>query len=322
MSTYQQLPIKTKPKRPIRVVITTLVILICVVIIACLGLSYYITTQLIHPKHKSVTLNPGDVGLTYKNVAFKSHDGKVTLKGWEMPAATSTNKWIITSHGYTGNRLIWPTNGSPKGTPGLDLFKFLHDNGYNVLTFDYRNSGASGGTTTTVGYYEQQDLLGAIDALLKENPNAQIGLMGWSQGAATTLLTAYQSPAVKVAVADSSFSNLGSYLNTNLTHWSHLPSFPFNPLILKLWVPLSIHINPNNVSPIQSAEKYKGPLLLIASTSDGTIPYTNSQSIYQATEQGNVTFDLFHGPDHTMEFVDQPAAYEKDVLDFFKKNNF
>jgi uncharacterized protein len=155
MSTYQQLPIKSKPKRPFRIVISTLVILLCLVIIASLGLSYYITNQLIHPKHKAVTLNPGDVGLTYKNVAFKSHEGKVTLKGWEMPASTSTDKWIITSHGYTENRLIWPTDGSPKGEPGLDLFKFLHDNGYNVLTFDYRNSGASGGTTTTVGYYEQ-----------------------------------------------------------------------------------------------------------------------------------------------------------------------
>lgn len=325
MSINQNLPIKNKPKRPFRrIFLTTLISILCLLVISVLGVSYYITNKLIHPAHKQVTLNPGDIGLSYQDIQFTSHEGKVQLKGWEMKASSTTNKWIITSHGYTGNRLIWPDQGHPKGEPGLQLFKFLHDNGYNVLTFDYRNSGASGGHTTTVGYYEQQDLLGAIDELLKEHPNAQIGLMGWSQGAATTLLTAYQSPAVKLAVADSSFSNLGSYINHNLTKWSHLPSVPFNPLILKLWIPLSINVKPNQVSPISGAEKYKGPLLLMASTTDSTIPYTNSETINKgvAKVSSHVQLDLFHGPGHTMEFIDQTKTYETDILAFFKQNNF
>jgi hypothetical protein len=325
MSTFENLPLKGGPSRKrasTHFITRTVIIVICVLLVLVLGLSYYITNQLIHPKHKPVTLLPKSVGLAYTDVTFKSHDGQVHLKGWEMPAEHPTHKWFITSHGYTGNRLIWPTKGQPKGEPGLDFFKFLHQQGYNVLTFDYRNSGKSGGSTTTVGFYEQQDLLGAIDQILKQDPKAEIGLIGWSQGAATTLLTAYQSPAVKLAIADSSFSNLGTYLNTNLPKWSHLPSLPFNPLILNLWVPLMIHVNPSSVSPIEAAGKFKGPLLLIASTSDPTIPYRNSQAIFKSDHNNNVSFDSFHGPGHTMEFVDQPQEYEKDLLDFLAKNNF
>jgi uncharacterized protein len=325
MSTYENLPLRGRPRRKRylnRLIIRTSIILVCFLLLLVLGLSYYITNQLIHPKHKPVTLHPQSVGLSYTNVTFKSHDGNVNLKGWEIPASIPTHKWFITSHGYTGNRLIWPTQGQPKGQPGLDFFKFLHHQGYNVFTFDYRNSGESGGKTTTVGFYEQQDLLGAIDAVLKKDPKAEIALIGWSQGAATTLLTADKSPAVKVAIADSSFSDLGTYLNTNLPKWSHLPSLPFNPLILNIWVPLMIHVNPSGVSPIVEAGKFKGPLLLIASTSDSTIPYSNSQAIYKADHHNNVTFDSFNGPGHTMEFVDQPQKYESDLLDFLAKNNF
>ena len=325
MSTYENLPLRGRPRKKRnlkRVIIGTCITIICVVLLIVLGLSYYITNQLIHPEHKTITLQPQSVGLTSTDVTFKSHDGNVNLKGWEMPADVPTHKWFITSHGYKGDRLIWPTQGQPKGEPGLDFFKFLHHQGYNVLTFDYRNSGESGGQTTTVGFYEQQDLLGAIDHVLKQDPHAEIGLIGWSQGAATTLLTAHKSPAVKVAIADSSFSDLGTYLNTNLPKWSHLPSLPFNPLILDIWVPLMINVNPTSVSPIVEAGKFKGPLLLIASTDDHTIPYGNSQLIYKDDPNKNVTFDTFHGPDHTMEFVDQPKKYEKDLLDFLAKSNF
>ncbi len=324
MSTHQNSPIlQTRPNRVRKTMIRTLVGLIILFLVVVLALSYYVTNQLIHPKHKPVTITPSAIGLTYKNIQFESHDGTVLLKGWEIPAPNTTHKWFITSHGYTGNRLIWPTQGHPKGEPGLEFFKFLNNHNYNVLTFDYRNSGESGGHTTTVGFYEQQDLLGAIDTILKQDPKAQIALIGWSQGAATTLLTAPQSPAVKVAIADSSFSNLGSYLNINLPKWSHLPSFPFNELILKMWVPLTIHVNPNKVSPVLEAETFHKPLLLMGSTTDPTIPFKNSQAIYAATKSiEDVTLDTFTGPGHTMEFVDQPATYEKELLDFLNKHHF
>lgn len=126
MSTYHNLPLKKEPKRPFgKKMIWMISSLIILILFFVFGLSYYITHQLIHPSHKPVTLKPSEIGLSYTDVSFKSHDGKVTLKGWEMRASHPTNKWIITSHGYTGNRLIWPTVGSPKGEPGLQLFKFF-----------------------------------------------------------------------------------------------------------------------------------------------------------------------------------------------------
>src|SRR5690625_6435167 len=67
-------------------------------------------------------------------------------------------------------------------------------------------------------------------------------------GGSTALLAAAQSDDVVGVVADSPFSDLEDYLKVNLPVWSHLPDFPFTPLILGI-MPIITDLDPKEPSP-------------------------------------------------------------------------
>lgn len=299
----------------------TLITVLIFLFAAVMGISYYVTNSLIHPARKPVALTPLSVQLPYQSITFKSDVDHIPLKGWVMKPTKPTHKWIVLSHGYTGNRLIWPTINHGKN--GLIFMKMLVQHGYNVVTFDYRNSGESGGHQTTVGYYEQRDLDGAVDHVVKLDPKAQVALLGWSQGAATTLLSGSHSKAVKLVVADSSFANLRNYLTTNLPHWSHLPQYPFTPVILDFWVPILSGLDTNKVSPIKAVQAINVPILLVHSTADSAIPVTNSIDIYNKYKQTkDITLETFPKAAHTESYILFPKNYETMLMQFFKKKGF
>lgn len=299
----------------------TLIIVILFLFIVIMGLSWYVTDSLIHPESKPIKLTPQSVSLPYEPITFESRKDHVKLKGWVMKPANATHKWVVLSHGYRGNRLIWPT--IDKGKDGLKFMKMLVQNGYNVVAFDYRNSGESGGSQTTVGYYEQLDLDGAVDHIVEKDPQAQVALIGWSQGAATTLMSASHSPAVKLAVADSSFSNLSNYLKTNLPHWSHLPQYPFTAIILNFWIPVLSGLDTSKVAPINAVEDFDGPILLVHSAADQAIPIKNSKKIYERYRQSkDITFKIFPKAAHTESYILFPKAYEKMLMQFFSEKGF
>ena len=94
-----------------------------------------------------VLRRPSEIGLKYDEVFFQSLDG-VPLEGWFIPA--SSNKLIICNHFMPGNRYGYA--GHLKGLEGfggfevnfLPYYKALHEEGYNILTYDIRNHGQSG----------------------------------------------------------------------------------------------------------------------------------------------------------------------------------
>ncbi|WJH33118.1 alpha/beta hydrolase [Paenibacillus sp. CC-CFT747] len=207
-----------------RLVRITLVLAVLLTLCAA-GLSTYVGWSLTHPAKKPLTEMPSDYGLSYEKISFPSRDGKISLKGWFLPGAEGTGgKTVIIAHGYSKNRLQDDAHIMP-------LVQSIIKEGYGVVMFDFRNSGESGGSLTSVGEYEEQDLLGAIDWVKQEHPG-RTALLGFSMGASTALMAAAEEPSVASVIADSPFSHLERYLKENLPAWSHLPSFPFTPLIL------------------------------------------------------------------------------------------
>ncbi len=250
-----------------------LIVLVILLFIACLSLSVYVGLSLTKIDRKPITETPADYGMSYQDEQFLSEDGKTKLKGWTIEPEGEAKATIIMAHGYSGNR-------QEIASGFLPLSHDLTQEGYRIVTFDFRNSGESDGTMTTVGVKEQLDLLGVIKSV-KQETSEPIILYGISMGGATSLLAGSQSNDVQAVIADSPFSDLTTYLRENLPVWTNLPSFPFTPLILGT-VPLITDLNPSDASPIEAVQNKKDmPIFFIHGDGDQTIPYTESEKMVQ-----------------------------------------
>ncbi|WPD20217.1 alpha/beta hydrolase [Thermaerobacter composti] len=191
---------------------------------------------------------------------------------------------------------------------------------FNVLMFDFRNSGESGGDRTTVGQDEVQDLAAAVEWVRRTHgPDQAVGLLGWSMGAVTAILTAGGAEPVQAVVADAPFADLQTYLEENLSHWTGLPDFPFNWLIRTLLPPL-VDVHPERVRPVEAVTRMAPtPLLLIHGTADTVIGPHHSRHLQIVAERSGVPVELWEveGAGHVKAYATAPDAYRQRVVAFF-----
>ncbi|GLG01966.1 alpha/beta hydrolase [Alicyclobacillus hesperidum subsp. aegles] len=296
-------------RRAIRISAMVVLLLAFVAWIATLAVSYVVCKQLTHPTRKPVTETPAIDGLAYQNIRFPSRIDHLSLSGWLIPAAKKTDRIVIEAHGYRQNRIL--------DHPALPVAKALHDAGFAVLMFDFRDEGDSSGNEVSVGEYEVRDLLGAID-YAHAHGYAEIGIIGYSMGASTALEATALDPSVGATIADSPFADLQTYLQQNMGTWTHLPAFPFDAEIF--WEAKHIfHLDPTAVDPLRDLASAKPrPILLIAGEADTTIPMQNSEEIYA---------ELKHNPEdrlwlvpkavHVGAYDVEPGPYLHRVVQFF-----
>ncbi|HEY7780179.1 MAG TPA: alpha/beta fold hydrolase [Ktedonobacterales bacterium] len=133
-------------------------------------------------------------GLRVTTVRFAASDG-VPLAGW-LAIATPAAPTIILVHGSKGSRADM-----------LPYARFLYAAGYNVLLYDSRGCGASGGWGISDGVREPDDVIGAVRYLAARSDLTvkRYGVLGISLGAGTAILAAAREPRLAAVVADSAW---------------------------------------------------------------------------------------------------------------------
>lgn len=285
---------------------------VIVIILAVFFIAGKVGWQLIHPIRKEITASPGEYGLDFLEVFFTSREDNLRLKGWFLPAKESRIT-IIVAHGYGENRQY-------DYIPILPLAKNLVSEGYNVLLFDFRNSGESEGKMTSVGKYETRDILGAVDFLKKEKAQqaGRIVVYGFSMGAATAILAAAEDKRIGAVIADSPFADLKSYLESNLEVWTKLPAFPFN-LAFMLITPLLTGLDPSSVSPLRVIKSLTPrPVLFIHGEADQSIPSDNSRLLLEVSNNPHAQLWLVPGAGHVESYSKEPEKYQQKINQFLK----
>lgn len=169
-----------------------------------LGLGYivtcYVFAQLtLNPRRQPVVATPADYGLEYEEIEFHSPD-HLRLKGWFIPG--NPRKVLLVTHPMFCNRHgFLVRNKSIFVAANIDIdfllvIKALHDAGYSILTFDFRNHGASDDGLTGVGLNEYQDVLGALEYLEGHTDlaHAELGLVGFCMGANSIIVALSRDP--------------------------------------------------------------------------------------------------------------------------------
>ena len=244
------------------------------------------------------SITPKDLGLDYEEVSFVSED-KVTLRGWFIRHKQSLEaRTIIALHGYPAD----------KGNI-LPAIAFLTEK-YNLLLFDFRYLGASDGHYSTVGAEETRDLRSAIE-FLKSRGIKEVGVWGFSMGAAVALMVAPQQIEVKAIVSDSSYARLD--LMAPVLFRLPFLKYPLASL-MGLWAKLFLGVDLEKVSPMESAKSLNIPVLIIHSKGDLLIPFRHA-SLLQESLRNNGKAEFWF---HENFFHGQLAPdYQRRVADFF-----
>lgn len=237
---------------------------------------------------------PDEEGLEYENVFFPSEDG-VPLEGWYIPKRGS-DKIIIANHPRWFNRAGLPSHLEPwksfGGATGNDFevnfvpdYKILHDAGYNILAYDFRNFGQSGGANGgvfSVGRYESRDVIGSIEYVTKREDTSSmlIGLFSRCVGANSTMFAMERRPEVfadiRCMVAPQPLSS-GVAMERALERLG-IPMSYMTQLDTKIRLQTSFSIS--QFSPVEWAKSVRIPTFLYQVKNDAYTRPSDVQSMY------------------------------------------
>jgi fermentation-respiration switch protein FrsA (DUF1100 family) len=262
----------------------------------------------LHPVRVAVEDDPGEHGIRYEPVSFSSPLDGTPLKGWYMPASPSTGRAIVIAPGIDDNRLV--------GGVTLDLAPTLIAAGFDVLAFDLRGEGESGGGPITFGAREQWDVLGAVEEA-RSRGAARVGVLAFSLGAGAAILAAARSDAIDALVTDSAFADLGETLRRELER-DGVPA----PIVSYglLFYPLLAGTDLGTVSPVSAiGDVAPRPILLIHGTADETVGVEDSERLLAAAGASTTERWLVPGGRHTRSYFIDPEAYAAKVSAFFER---
>ena len=269
----------------------------------------YIVRQMNRQKRRTYRdgymISAYETGVPCENITFKTEDG-IELSGW-LFGRKRNKKFVIALHGHFGRK-----------SDVIGISSGLYREGLSVFLFDMRSCGESQKARQSIAFFEQLDLKAAIDAVLRIEPAARLGLHGFSMGAALALL---QSGHEKVGaiVADSSFTSLEDMISLKFKQFRV-------PFLSALFLGLAEFLNRrvygysiSAVSPLDAMNKiHENPILFIHGTRDSIIPASCSERLYEECTSRQKELWLQETEHCGIYFADRQKYIHRSAS-FFKK---
>jgi fermentation-respiration switch protein FrsA (DUF1100 family) len=268
----------------------------------------YLVYQYARARGQWGTAEPPD-GLA-EEVAFSSAEDGIPISGWFFRAdVEAPTPSLVLCHGvWTGRRECLP------------LALRFREAGYNVLCFDFRAHGLSGGRFTSVGYRETNDVLGAVD-YLKQRPEVdptRIGVVGFSMGAAASIQAAARTDDIAALVADSAYATFLDAANYSFHVITRVPSFPIAAMAIR-WAKWIVNVDASQLRPIDVIGRISPrPVLILHGELDEIVPARHARELFQAAEEPKELW-IAPGAHHVGTRDDDPDSYFARVERFLRQ---
>lgn len=239
--------------------------------------------------------------LEKKDYTVPSYDGYI-LHAQFLKNPGDTDRFVIISHGNTGNRF-----GSMK------YASMYLEKGFNVIVYDLRGHGLDEPTFCSYTVRERKDLLAMIRDSRARYPHASLfGIHGESLGAAASVAVLEEKPPIDFVVSDCGFSDIVPVLKAKMADM-HVPGFLVD--LASVFVRLRFGCSFSQMRPIESLNENTVPILFIHGADDHFIAPEHSKRMKEATK-GYAELHLIPGAGHAKSILTDPKAYREYVANF------
>ncbi|HEY8199422.1 MAG TPA: alpha/beta fold hydrolase [Candidatus Limnocylindrales bacterium] len=276
-----------------------------------LGLAWLAARSLVMPVRRPLPRTPADLGLTFESLELSGVDG-IRLASWWI-AADRPRATAVLVHGFRSTR-----------NELLDHVPSLHALGVDVVLYDARACGQSGGALSTMGWREQEDLRAVIDQVFSRSEGRPVVVMGHSLGAATAILEGADDARVIAFVLEAPFTAIDDVVGRSFRHFTrpHLPAFPFAPLAVRL-AEARVGQHRSAVRPVDVIERLAPrPVLLVSGGHDAFVTPADARRLVDRAGS-SCTWWLIEEAGHpggaNDPFKIAPDEYQRRVADLVER---
>lgn len=312
-------------KKKRKLILTALTVVLCFFAGSLWAVTdYLISYALLRPEESSSSSNSSSksrkTSATKEKVALWKEDTLMVpqeitsfdgLNLWAMSYLQESHSdlWLIGVHGYQSSY-----------TSIEDVAMECHQRGFHVLLPDLRGHGNSEGEYIGMGFHDSWDILAWIDAIIGENPQANIALFGLSMGGATVMMTAGQESLpsnVFAVIEDCGYTDVYTMVEQQLYELYGVPAFPLLP-ITNFMAEFQTNYNLKDASPIEFLQSASLPMLFIHGDQDPYVLPFMQQELYHAYE-GEKEILTIPQAGHVASRRTEPEIYYETFFSFLEK---
>jgi len=269
-----------------------------------LGQKIWILLRGVNIPRPHTIASPLDLGPATKSLRLDSANG-IVLGAWYC-AAPGQTPLVILFHGYSSEK---------SGT--LPEAKAFLEMGLSVLLVDFRGSGDSSESYTTIGFDEAEDVAAAVHYARAHLPHRQVIVYGQSMGAAA-ILRAVHSCGVQpdAIIVEAVFDKM---LNTVRHRFEamRVPSFPSAELLV-FWGGRQFGFNGFGHNPVDYATAVRCPILFLHGSADPRAHAEEARRVFAAVP-ARKHFKEFPGIGHEAPVIRCPDEWKKVVSQFVRE---
>jgi uncharacterized protein len=252
------------------------------------------------PRPRS-NLLPSKLGPDCRSITLSGTNG-IALGAWYC-AASAPSPLVILFHGYAGEK----TGTLPEAKAFLDM-------GASVLLVDFRGSGDSSASYTTLGYEEAEDVATAVRYARDHFDHPQVILYGQSMGAAAVLRAVHIGGVQPDAlIVEAVFDRMLNAVRHRFEAMG-VPSFPSAQLLV-FWGGCQFGFNGFSHNPTDYAGSVKCPILFLHGAADPKAHVEEARRVFDAVP-GAKQFREFAGVRHESAVVRYPEQWRDAVRQF------
>lgn len=209
----------------------------------------------------------------YENLFIDSKVNGYKIEGKLIKCNIKTENTVILVHGIESYYYEYLEKA----------FEYL-DRGFNVVIYNQRHTGNTGGNDYTFGLYEKYDLDSIVEFIHKRYPNGLLGAHGHSMGAATVVMHSQINEKHKYVdfyIADSPYHEMKDAIRLGIEA-KNIPLLPvwYASAMGDIYTKIKSGFNYEDVKPYKAIKNITTPMFLIHGKEDKVCSPNSSKIIY------------------------------------------